>query len=341
VNSRQRVMATVAGEPTDRTAFTAMLSLYGAALTDCPLKQYYTCAESYVAGQAAVIETFAPDVVFTPFACPVDGEAFGAKAAFFDNQPPNIIRPAISSIQEIASLPTPDIETHPRLMYIREALRAMVSAYGQERAIVGIATNPVDLPFLIMGIGGWMETVLFDLQGARRMLDVTIPFFVRWINSLLADGADLVALSTGMLNPSIVTREMAETFTRPALVEALAEINGPVILHHTGGSCLKNLDLFAGLPNVLGVVIDSCDDPGKARGILGPEMLLFSGPNGPDLPTCTADMVESECRDLLIDRQDDLKFILATSSADVPLATPVENIHAIRQAVIASAEEGR
>jgi len=340
MNSRQRIMATVAGEPTDRPAFTATLSLYGAALTGCPLQQYYTSAAAYADGQAAVAETFAPDILFTPFSCPAEGEAFGTEVAFFDHQPPNVVRPAISSVDEIASLVAPDVDAHPRLTYIREALRTMVSAHGKERAVAAITLSPVGVPLMIMGISGWIETVLFDPQGARRMLDVTRPFSVRWANTLLGDGADFVAMPMAMFSPSVVTRKIAETFTRPALAETFGEIDGPIILHHAGGPCMKHLDLFVGLPNVVGVVIDNRDDPVEARGILGPEMLLLSGPNGPELPERTADQIHTECRDRLARRNGDRKAILATAAADIPLATPAENIHAICRAVGSDATEG-
>jgi uroporphyrinogen decarboxylase len=334
-------MATVAGDPADRPAFTATLSLYGAALTGCPLQQYYTSAAAYADGQAAVAEIFGPDILFTPFSCPAEGEAFGTEVAFFEHQPPNVVRPAVSSVEEIASLAIPDVEAHPRLMYIREALRTMVSAHGRERAIAGIALSPVGVPLMIMGISGWMETVLFDPQGARRMLDVTRPFSVRWVNALLGDGADFVAMPAGMLSPLIVTREIAEDFTRPALVEALEEVDGPVILHHAGGPCTRHLDLFVGLPNVIGVVIDNRDDPGEARRILGPEMVLLAGPSGPELPECTVDQIEADCRSRLTRCNGDSKAILATAAADIPLATPAENIHAICRAVGAYAEGGQ
>ncbi|MBT3201365.1 MAG: uroporphyrinogen decarboxylase [Phycisphaerales bacterium] len=337
MNSRERVMAMVAGEPTDRPVFSATLSLYGAALTGCPLQRYYTDPNAYSAGQDAIAQAFASDIIFTPFSVPIEGEVYGSRVAFFEDQPPNIVRPAISSSKEIASLQTPDVESHPRLMYIRDTLRMLVSAHRSQRAIAGIALSPMDSPLMIMGIEGWMETVLFDPQGVRSMLDVTGPFFVRWVNSLLSDGADFIVLPVGMLSPSVVTRQIAEDVTRPALAEALAEVNGPVVLHHTGGSCMRHLDLFAGLPNVIGVVIDSRDDPGEAREILGPDMVLFAGPSGPDMPEYTAEQITADCAERLVERHGDPRFVLATTAADVPLATRAENIHAMRRAVQAQA----
>ena len=42
MNSMERILATLAGEPTDRRAISLTLPLYGARLTSCDLRTYYT-----------------------------------------------------------------------------------------------------------------------------------------------------------------------------------------------------------------------------------------------------------------------------------------------------------
>lgn len=88
MNSRERVFATFQGKPVDRRPFTAMLSLYGARLTGCPLRDYYTDASAYARGQTAVREIFRPDILFSPFSLVGLAEAFGGEAKYFDNAPP-------------------------------------------------------------------------------------------------------------------------------------------------------------------------------------------------------------------------------------------------------------
>lgn len=333
MNGRERIFAALAGAPVDRPAFTALLSLYGARLTECPLTHYYTDSAAYAHGQAAVAETFQPDILFPPFLATAEGEAFGSTVKYFDNQPPNLSHPAIASTEEIPLCSPPDVDGHPRLLFIREALRHLVSAHGSETAIPGSLLSPVDVPLMIMGIGGWLQTVLFDPDDAKRMLDITIPYFIKFANALLDDGADFLVIPAAFLNPSVVTRSIAEEFTLPILREVFKEVHGPIVLHHAGGPFLSFLDLYTGLPNVVGFVLDYTDSFVEAREKLGPEILFLGGLDGPNLCKHRAEEIEDQCSALLENRRDDARFVLATSGADVALETPPENIHALRRAV--------
>lgn len=333
MNGRQRVFGAMRGEKTDRRPFTALLSLYGAGLTRCPLEKYYTDASAYACGQAAVGETFGPDILFAPFALAVLGEAFGSKVRYFDNQPPNMIRPAILSSENIPDLVVPDVGDHPRLTYIRESLRALKKAHGGHAAVVASLLSPVDLPLMIMGIDGWMETVLFDGDGIKRMLDITVPFFLAYAEALVEDGADLLLLPSSFLTPTIATRQIVEKFTLPVLHDVFSRVRAPILVHHAGSPFLNFLELFAGLPNVAGFVLDHRDDMSAARCKSGSKAMLMGSLDGPNLGKSSPAEIEARCRELLEAQKDDPCFILGTCGPDVALDAPAQNIHAMRRAV--------
>ena len=333
MNSKERVLNILQGNVVDQRPFTALLSLYGAGLTGCPLREYYADAAAYARGQTAVRETFQPDILFSPFLLVALGEAFGADAKYFDNAPPNLLRPAITSAEEIAHVAVPDIDAHPRLLYIRESIRRIAESHGSEVVAAAILLSPVDLPLMIMGLDNWMETVLFDEDGVQRMLDVTIPFFLQYANALLEDGADVLVLPAAFLTPSLVPPDVVERFTLPVLRDVFAGVQGPIVIHHAGGPFLKFLDRFSGLPNVVGFVLDHQDDLCAAREKAGPDVTLLGGLDGPNVGKGTPEEIEAQCLALLKNRQNDPRFILGTSGPDVALTTPLENIRAMRQAV--------
>jgi uroporphyrinogen decarboxylase len=332
MNSMERVLATIAGRPRDRCAFTAMLSLYGAQLTGCDLERYYTDPAAYARGQLAVLETFHPDILLSPVAFAAMGMAFGSKLHFFAEQPPNIRRPAIASADEWDRLALPDPYTHPNFLFFLEAVRRMAAKTRGEVPIAAVLPSPIDFPILIMGIEEWLQTILFDAPKALRIVDDITPLFVRMANCMLEDGAAFVAVSCAFASPAIVTREIATEFSRPALEKALAELKGPVFLHGTGAPLLRHLDILTGLPSTVALAVDFLDNLSEARQAIGPDKVLFGGPLGTALPSKSAAQVEDECRAILEDRRQDTHFILITAGADIPLSTPPENIHAIRQA---------
>lgn len=333
MNGRERVFATLTGAPVDRRAFSPVMSLYGAKLTGCPLGQHYSDAALYARGQAAVMETFHPDILFAPFALVLEGEAFGSQAGFFDHQPPNLLAPAAASAEDVSRLPTPDVDSHPRLLYVREALRRVVAAHGGDVAVAAVVLSPIDLPLMIMGMENWLHTVLCDKDGARRVLDVTRSFFCRWAGALLADGADFLALPAAFLNPAVVTRQMVETFGLPALRDAFADVKGDIVLHHGGAPWLAFMDLYVGLPRVVGYVVDHRDSLSEARHKVGGDAALLGGLDGPNIGKESPEALEARCLALLADRHDDARYILTNSGPDIALDTPQDNIHAIRRAI--------
>lgn len=332
MNSTERIMATLTGKPLDRRAIAPLLSLYGARLTHCPLEQYYTDPVVYSRGQSAVRKIFQPDVLFSPFTFASIGAAFGGELHFFADQPPNLRRPAIQSVNEWDKVVWPDPETHPGILYFREAIRQMVAEHLGQVPVAAVLPSPIDIPALIIGMEEWLGTVLFDTDKTKHIMDQVLPFFIQLANDVLEDGAMFIALPVAFASPAIVTHKIASDFARPILNTALSQIKGPTVIHHGGEPIIPHLDVLTGLPSTVAFALDHEDNLGQARQVVGPDPVLFGGPCGLNLGNLTVAQVEDECRTILYDRRNDAHFILFTSGADIPLNTPPENIHAIRQA---------
>lgn len=335
MNSAERVLATIAGEPVDHRPVVILLSLYGAGLIDCPLEEYYTNAGHYVEGQLAVRETFFPDVLTVPFLLTAEGEAFGSQLALRRNNPPIFEQPVLKSDDAWDKLPVPDVDSSPRLVFIREALRRLVREARGEVPVIAFALSPADLPIMLLGLEPWLKMVLFDEVKARQLIDVTLSFFTRWTRALFQDGAAMVVVPQAFTNPLIVTADIAKRLSIPALKEALTRVNGHFILHNVGQPILPFLELYreAAISNVIGYVLDPADSFTRAREILGPDPVLMGNFDAPSLSTCSAKTVSEASISLLHERRNDPRFILSTAGPDVPLSTPTENILAMVEAV--------
>jgi uroporphyrinogen decarboxylase len=331
MNSLQRVMMTLQGQPTDRRAVGLTLSLYGARLTDCPLDTYYSDPLAYADGMDAVCEQFQSDWLTAPFAAIIEGEAFGSRSEIRGNQAPILTRSVIETADQIDRLVTPDVDSHPRLLYVREAIQAMTSRHAGEVPVCGIALSPLALPALLMGLDGWLSTFLFSQANRDRMLEITVPFFAKWGNSLLSDGAAALIVPALFANPRMITRELAETLVRPVFEAAFAQIQGPILIHHMSNPLAPFIDVFAGLPNVAGFIADPLDDLGQMRAAIGPQYVLFGGIDGPTLGMRSPAEITAACLEVLEDRRDDPRFILTTTAADIAYDTPAESIHAVRE----------
>jgi len=335
MKSSARILATLAGKPLDRRAFIPVLSLYGARLTDCPLDRYYSDPAAFCAGQAAVYKEFEPDMLLGPFSFALVGAAFGSELKFSTVQPPNVRRPAITSLAGWDELVLPDIDSNPHLLYFREATRLMANTFGDQVPVAACLPAPIDIPALVMGMEGWLDLVLFDRPGAGRVLDKVNAFFIRLANCLYSEGAMVAVLPCGYASPSVLNREPVASLLRPALEQALGQLHGPSVLHHCGAPLLGHLDILTGLPSVIGYALTYDEGLARTRQILGPLPALLSGPLGTSVAEMNAAQVKEVCRTILQerDRAHDKRFILATLGADVPWHTPPENLRAMREAL--------
>jgi uroporphyrinogen decarboxylase len=317
------------GAPADRAPWTGVFSLYGAALTECPLARYYTDPAAYVAGQLAVLETLKPDILFMPFALVREGEAFGAQARHFPDQPPNLRAPACR-IDAFASIQPADIDGHPAICYLRESLRRLAITAAPV-PVAGIALDPFALPVMLFGLDAWMEIFLFQPGLATDVLAFTTEHFVRWGNALLGDGAACIIIPSIFVSPTVLSQNLVRDRVFDHLGRAIGRIKGPVIVHHAGGTLLPLLALLRALP-AAGFAIDARDDYAAARNILGPDRPILSGVDGPTLPHQEAAALADRVRALLAVRRDDRRFLFTTTGADVPLSTPLSILEALSRA---------
>ena len=333
MNSLERVLAALQNQPSDRPAFFINASLYGARLTGAGLDDHYTRAEVYAEGQMAVRETFSPDLLISPFFVPSIGEAFGSTWRARPDQAPNVVQFAARSAADMLKLPLPEVDSHPRLLYLRETIRILARKHAGEVPVFGVLVSPTDIPPLVIGLEAWIDALLFEPDVAQALLDRLTPFFVDLGKAMLADGATGLALTANLANGFIVTDTVAETLTLPSLRAALAELPGPVIFHHGGCPLVGQLARFQGLPNVVAYVLDVGEDLGLARRNLGPGAIVMGNLNGPGLVDLHPEEVQALCDLAFTQRGEDRQFILSTCSADIQLDTPPECITAITEAV--------
>ncbi|GAB6094838.1 uroporphyrinogen decarboxylase family protein [Desulfatiferula olefinivorans] len=336
LTSRERVVAALQGRNTDRPPFTMTLSLYGAGLTGCPTTAYYRDPDRYVDGQAAVDRLVGPDILFAPFALPLEAEAFGSELTFLPNNPPNVKKPAFRNPEAFGDLRLPRTEQRPGLVYLRESVRLLSKTFRETKPVCAVIAAPVDLPALLMGIDMWIETLLFDEPLAQNILEKTGRHFVSLANTLIDHGADFIAIPVMFTHPSLLYPKMIEDIILPALRQCMTEVRGPIVFHHGGNPIVPMLQSYLDLPQVGAFAVDHRDSLDKARSILGPHRLLLGNLNGPALNRMPMKTVRERVTDILTDRKDDPCFVFATSAADVPMDTPPETLTAIAETIRSS-----
>jgi len=341
VNSYQRVMNTLAGAPTDRPPVFAVLGAYGARLTGADMRTLYSDAAAYVAGQQALQKEFGFDLVLSAFDYSALAEAFGGAVAWSANQAPNLKRPGVRNAADVFAMALPDPNKSARLPVILEVTRRLRDLYKGQVPIVSVLPGPCSLPMLILGIEQWMEMVLFEPETAQKLLEFTAPFYCAWAGALMDAGADCLVVTEGMASSTILPRDTFARQCLPHLRSIFAQISAPLVFHHSGAAIGHILDLLPGLEHLVGVAISSQDDLSEARRLLGPEPTLIGNLDNLTLPVVSAAEVHDLAMRCLRTAAPAGRYILCNAGADVPQATPPENLCAMQQAAAEfSAEMG-
>lgn len=340
MNSYERVMATIKGEAVDRRAVGGVLCMYGAKLTGCNLETYYNSSESYVEGQIAVVETFEPDIILSPLCVAHEARAFGCEVRYFSNNPPNIIKRAIANASEIGQLKIPDIDSDPNLLYIRNSIRLLAKQYHNQIPIAAVWMDPMDMLANAIGVESFMELMIFHKTEFNEVMIKISKFCADYGNAMLADGADILVNFGSLCNAAMITREMAEKIVHPLLKSAYSNVNGGILFHAGGYKIAPYIDIYKDLPNLIGFIIDSRDQLSKARIQAGSDLVIAGNIEGPTLDIRTPEQISKICDYMLSGMESDKRYILSTSSADVPYGASIEQIKTFMMAPRLFAERG-
>lgn len=328
MNGLERVMAAVTGTEADCQPYTMLFSLYGSSLIHSDTLSYYRHADKWFEGQLEVVRKFDPDIVITPFSFPIEAEAFGSELVFLNQYAPNVRKPIISDLSQIDQLPVPDFETSPSLQFFLQATDLLANEYKGKKAIAAPIHSPCDLPALLLGIEGWIDTLFFHPAAVEKMMKKTVDHFVRFGNEYFARGATFLVIPVNFTTPMIVTDQL---FMRllPYLESAFSQLNGPVVIHNGGAKILPFLHHFTKLPNVIAFVLEPTESFEEARLIIGPDKVLMGNFDGPNLVNLSIEKACAITSNILNDRKDDKHFIFASSNADIPYLTPEATIQSV------------
>lgn len=329
----ERVLCALRGEPADRRAFTLALSLYGARLSGCPTREYYSEPVRYLEGQREVVRLMDPDIVFAPFALPFEALAYGGEGIWLDRFPPNVRKPPFREHHQVRPLGD-DLLRSPGVAYLVESTRLLAEEFGPDKAVCAVITAPVDLPAMLLGIETWLETLLFDHERAARLMDLATEHFLRLTGACFAAGASFVAVPVMFANLRLVTLGLLEKTILPELARAFGQAKGPLVYHHGGNRILDHLGLYSNLPGVAGFLFDPRDDLAHARETLDPGRLMLGNVNGPALGRMQPGDAYASVSAILANRAGDRNFVLASAHADIPFDTNPDTLLAVRRAVV-------
>src|SRR5262245_38592827 len=331
MTSRERVLAALRREPVDRTPLVNPTSVATVELMDLA-EAYFPDANrepELMARLAATGRTVLGfDSVMPVFSIIQESSALGCKIQWEqkDNGPTVKMREPIYETPDDIRVPD-DLLDHPDTRCVLEAVRILRRELGEDVAIIGKTMGPWSLGYHTFGVEPFLLMSLDDPERTKlclqRLKRVTIEFGIAQAEA----GADAVTLpdhATG----DLVSGEYYKRYLRELHTEFAEEIPIPIVLH----ICGRTVDRMGYIAEtgMAAFHYDSKNDPVESMEVVDGRISLVGNVNNPEtLFARGPEEVRQEVRKNL-----EAGVQMIGPECAIPLQTPIENLLAIRDAVL-------
>jgi MtaA/CmuA family methyltransferase len=238
MNSKQRCLAALSGEPVDRVPVFPLLMFFAQKRLGVSYREFVTDGHVMAEAQLNIADKFDVDAIT---AC---SDAFritadlGADMVFPDNQTPFAASPLVVNRSDLNRLARPDPHDSRTRMNDRvRATQEMVSAVGDTCLVLGW----VDMPFAeacsVCGVSPFMYMLYDDPLLAHQILDYLTPIVIDFCLAQLEVGTPMIGAgdaAASLLSPKLY-REFALPYEQ-RVCSAVHQAGGMVKLHICGNT---------------------------------------------------------------------------------------------------------
>lgn len=238
MTNRERFMAAVAGQQTDRVPLFPLLMFLAAGRAGISYKEYATNGQALARAQLEAQSRYDLDAIT---AC---SDAFritadlGADMAYPEDKPPYALSPLVINAGDLDHLAQPEPMARGSRMADRvQAVAEMVRASAGKVAVLGW----VDMPFAeacsVCGVSEFMLMLVDDPVCAHRLLEHLTRLVIAFALAQVEAGADMIG--AGDAAASLVSTKMYADFALPyeqRVCQAIHDAGSLVKLHVCGNT---------------------------------------------------------------------------------------------------------
>lgn len=328
MNSRERFLAMLAGEPADCLPALPITMMFAAGQIGAKYRDYATNFRLQSEGQIRVAEKFGADQVSAISDPCCEAADVGAAIKWFSDQPPAVDEEnaLVKEKSALARLKVPDPSGGGRMTNRLEALQLLKKHIGKEKIVEGWVEGPCAESADLRGINHLMTDFYDDANFVRDLMDFVTELEIRFAKAQVHAGADMIGI--GDAAASLLSRRFYDEFVFPRqkkITDEIHSLRASVRLH----ICGDTRHLLEGMGRVGADIVDldSLSPLAEARRRMGRRQVLLGNID----PVRTlrngtpASVYEAlgECH-----RQAGERFIVG-AGCEVVRDTPEENLHAL------------
>ena len=237
MNSRELVLAHLAGQPVDRLPLMPITMQFACAEIGAHYRNYGTDYRVLVEGQLRTAEKYGFDYVNTMSDPAREAADCGAAVQFFDDQPVAMLEEQVllADKTKLAALKIPDPLAGGLMHNAIEAVALLKASVGQDKIIEGWVEGPVAEGADLRGITTLMLDFEDDPPFVRDLFEFVVQMELRFAREQIKAGADIIGI--GDAAASLVGPEFYDRYVRPyeqRMVDAIHAMGAMVRLHICG-----------------------------------------------------------------------------------------------------------
>lgn len=326
MNSRERVLAVLAGEIPDMVPIVPVLDGYyapkviGRANDECFLDG--ACMAEAL---AAAREKYGYDGVLAEMGMGSHPNVLGCPVEVEGNDVPLVVDAIIGGREDLEKLHLPDPWAEGKM----DPVKQLVAAAGDDHFVLGSVRSPFEYAATVRGLIDFMTDFYRDPELVRDLVAACVPVTLVVGKALVAAGVDAIVMKDSFASSSMISPDHYEQFAWPAEVEAIAGFKeiAPVVLH----VCRDSMPILNRMAETGAAVleIDSAVDLAAAREAVGDKVVLKGNIDAVSVieKGSVAD-VEQAVRLAMEAARPGGRFILSTGDS-IPVSAPEENVSAL------------
>ncbi|MGC9468233.1 MAG: uroporphyrinogen decarboxylase family protein [Anaerolineae bacterium] len=343
MTGKERLLANLAGRPTDRLPCLPILHSGLPSVFDVALGDFFNSARTMADVIVKGYRTFGYDGVQLSLGVTGEAEALGARVEQPRDGAPILRDPIITEIGDRDAvealqrrLTTRDPAAEGRMPFFYEAVQTVVGEIGSEAFVLATLRGPLLIASQLCGVEALLMAMLTDPQAVAGVLDFTTELARHLGSWLVQSGAHGLILGEATCSPNFISPKLYRALVFPHHQELIAHLRAAGWDHvglHICGNVLPILEdvLTTGATWVdidyqvaAATAVRVTDDRAVLRGNLDPSAVFRFG-------SC-AD-VRAATRALETARSRVAPRWILSSGCDIPPGTPAKNLHAFVDAI--------
>ncbi len=235
MNSYERMVNRMKGEPVDKIPNFNIYMTYAARFINKPLSEYYLDYRTLADANMAMVEKFDVDIVQAISDPYREAHDFGAIIDFPENGLPVSKIPLLDSPEKLKNLIKPHPSGGKRMMDRLEGIRLMKEKVGKEIPVMGWVEGALAEAGVLRGISAIMMDIFERPDWVKELLEIACEVEIEFAKAQIEAGADIIGLGDAIA--SQVSPEMYEDFALPyeiRIFEAVHKLGGIARLHICG-----------------------------------------------------------------------------------------------------------